>query len=81
MSRPVNTVHREEPAWRDATNTGPEQPQDFSHIVDTAIKEGQLYHSHRNKQRIRETTDNNRAWYQSQHDTYNSPNGKYSEYK
>jgi len=51
--------------------------------VDTAIKKGQLYFSHHNTQRIRDTTDNHPACYQSQHkvDPCNSPNWKYSEYK
>jgi hypothetical protein len=52
------------PAWHDVTNTGPEQPQDFLHIVATAMKKGQLYISHHNMQRIWDTTDNHPACYQ-----------------
>jgi len=76
-------VHRGKPAWHDATNTGPEQPQDLLHIADTAIKEGQLYFSHRNTQQIQDTTDKHPACYQSQHkvDPYKSPNWKFREYK
>ena len=41
-----------------------QQKQDLLHIVDTAIKEGQLYFSHRNAQQIQDTTDNHPACYQ-----------------
>ena len=50
----THTVHWGEPAWHDATNSGPEQPQDLLQIVDTAIKQGQLYFSQRNTQQIQD---------------------------
>ena len=77
------TVHRGKPAWHDATNTRPVQPQDLLHTVDRAIKEGQIYFSQRNTQQIQDTTDNHPACYQSQHkvDQYHSPNWKFREYK
>ena len=82
---PVNSPRssRWDPACHDITNTGPEQPQYFSHTVDTATKGGwsTSHITTRNGTGIQRITTQLGTSPNHKMDSYNSPNWKYREYK